>query len=80
MAVHWGTPTDSPHLNFTSGFRYIDLVEKRADEWRIVERYASREWTRSEANRFVPREGPGPAGRRDREDYVYRLRRQLTTP
>jgi hypothetical protein len=80
MAVHWGTPSQSPSLNFTSGFRYIDLVEKRADEWRILERYACREWTRSEANLFVPSEGPGPTGRRDRDDYVYVLRTQLATP
>ncbi len=76
-AVHWGTPSDSARLNFTSGFRYIDLLERRDGEWRILERYASREWTRSEANMFVPREGPGPGGRRDRDDYGYRLRADL---
>ena len=41
-AVHWGTPSDSAQLNFTSGFRYIDLLEQRDGEWRILERYASR--------------------------------------
>jgi hypothetical protein len=80
MAVHWGTPSDSPQLNFTSGFRYIDLMERRDGEWRILERYACREWTRSDANLFIPREGPGPVGRRDREDPLYRLRSQLSTP
>jgi SnoaL-like domain len=79
MAVHWGSPSDNARLNFTSGFRYIDLVEKRADEWRILERYACREWTRSDANLFVPREGIGPTGRRDQDDPLYRLRTQLTT-
>jgi hypothetical protein len=80
MAVHWGSPADSSRHNFTSGFRYIDLVEKRDGEWRILERYASREWTRSEASLFIPREHPGPGGRRDREDYVYQLRNRLTAP
>ena len=77
MAVHWGTPSDRHDLNFTSGFRYVDVVEKRAGEWRILERYAYREWTRSDANLFIPREGPGPTGRRDRDDSVYRLRSRL---
>lgn len=80
MSVHWGTPADRPSLNFTSGFRYIDLTEKRGGQWRILERYACREWTRSDANLFIPREGPGPTGRRDRDDYSYLLRERLATP
>ncbi|MER7278740.1 nuclear transport factor 2 family protein [Dactylosporangium sp. NPDC000244] len=80
MAVHWGTPSDDPKLNFTSGFRFVDVMERRCGEWRILERFASREWTRSDAGAFIPREGPGPAGRRDREDHIYRLRDRLLTP
>ncbi|WP_433073992.1 nuclear transport factor 2 family protein [Dactylosporangium sp. CA-052675] len=80
MAVHWGTPSDDPRLNFTSGFRYVDVMERRDGEWKILERFASREWTRSDAGAFIPREGAGPAGRRDREDHIYRLRDRLRTP
>ncbi|WP_433220554.1 nuclear transport factor 2 family protein [Dactylosporangium sp. CS-047395] len=80
MAVHWGTPADDARLNFTSGFRFVDMLERREGEWRILERFASREWTRSEAGAFVPSEGPGPRGRRDREDHIYRLRDRLSAP
>ncbi|WP_433618802.1 nuclear transport factor 2 family protein [Dactylosporangium sp. CA-139114] len=80
MAVHWGTPSHDPKLNFTSGFRFVDVMERRGGGWRILERFASREWTRSDAGAFIPREGPGPAGRRDREDHIYRLRARLLTP
>ncbi|MFI5911008.1 nuclear transport factor 2 family protein [Dactylosporangium sp. NPDC051541] len=78
MAVHWGPPADDPQLNFTSGFRFVDVLERRDGEWRILERFASREWTR--ADRFVPREAPGPEGSRDREDHIYRLRDRLISP
>lgn len=76
-AVHWGTPADDPALNFTSGFRTVDLMEQRDGEWRILERYAVREWTRSDAGLFVTPEAPGPRPHRDRTDHIYTLRSRL---
>ncbi|MBN9618676.1 MAG: nuclear transport factor 2 family protein [Actinobacteria bacterium] len=70
-AMHWGEPFDDPRRNFTSGFRYVDRMERRAGRWAIVERWAVREWTRSDAGRLRPREAPGPAGRRDAGDPLY---------
>jgi SnoaL-like domain len=71
-AVHWGTPMDDPLLNFTSGFRYVDLLECRDRRWGIVERYAVRDWTLSDAQRRIPVEAPGPRGSRTRDDIVFR--------
>ena len=76
-AVHWGQPLDDPRRNFTSGFRYIDHFEKRDGRWAVVERWAIREWTRSEAGRFMPKEGEGPSPRRDSEDRVFEVKRRL---
>lgn len=72
-AVHWGTPADEPALNFTSGFRYVDRLVREDGAWRIAERWAVREWTRSDAGLRRDAEAPGPRGSRDRDDPVYRL-------
>jgi hypothetical protein len=72
-AVHWGEPADDPRRNFTSGFRYVDRMERRAGRWAIAERWAVREWTRSDAGRHLAREGAGPVGRRDRDDPLYHV-------
>ncbi len=76
-AIHWGSPADDPRRNFTSGFRYVDHFEKREGRWAVVERWAVREWTRSEAGRFMAKEGDGPAPRRDRKDLVYTVKARL---
>ena len=76
-AIHWGSPADDPRRNFTSGFRYIDHLEKRDGRWGVVERWAVREWTRSDAGRYIPKEGDGPSPRRDREDIVYAVKARL---
>lgn len=76
-AVHWGSPSDDHRRNFTSGFRYVDHFEKREGRWAVVERWAVREWTRSDAGRYMPKEGDGPAPRRDREDLVYAARKRI---
>lgn len=76
-AVHWGAPADDPRRNFTSGFRYVDHFEKREGRWAIVERWAVREWTRSDAGRYMAKEGEGPAPTRDQEDPVYAIKRRL---
>jgi hypothetical protein len=72
MAHHWGEPASDPALNFVSGFRYVDRMERRDGEWRIAERWAVREWTRSiPAETVRPKEGEGPTPKRDRSDPVY---------
>ncbi|ASR36306.1 gamma-BHC dehydrochlorinase [Prauserella marina] len=70
-AVHWGDPGDDPRRNFTSGFRYVDLMTRRQSRWAISERWAVREWTRSDAGRLLAKEGKGPSGRRDGTDPLY---------
>lgn len=77
-AVHWGTPADDPRLNFVSGFRYVDHLERREGRWGIRERWAVREWTLSTAGRQRAREGEGPTGTRDGDDPLRRLQRRLS--
>ena len=35
MSVH-RSASDAPHLNLTTGFRFVDRFERRGDEWRIA--------------------------------------------
>jgi hypothetical protein len=67
-AAHWGRPTDEEARNFTSGFRYLDHLRRGPDGWRIAERTAVREWTRSDAGQLRAPEGDGPRGRRSPDD------------
>lgn len=76
-AVHWGEPVDDPRRNFTTGFRYVDHMAKRDGRWGIVERWAVREWTRSDAGRHLSKDGEGPSPARDGDDPLWRLRRSL---
>lgn len=76
-SVHWGEPADDPRTNFTSGVRFIDHMEWRDGRWAIAERWATREWTRSDAGRFIPKEGAGPSGSRDGNDPLTQLQRRL---
>ena len=57
---------------FVSG-RYIDKLEKRNGEWKIIKRQGVHDWVRFEpASDKGWREGPGPApGRGDRSDPAY---------
>ncbi|WP_236603634.1 nuclear transport factor 2 family protein [Rhodococcus sp. WAY2] len=49
MVVHVGqSPQDE--ANYTSGVRYIDYMERRDGRWAISERWAIRDWIRSEVN------------------------------
>lgn len=73
-AVHWATPRDDPRGNFTSGFRYVDHFVRTPAGWRIRERWAVREWTRSDAGRLLAPEGDGPRGTRDDRDPLAVLR------
>lgn len=70
-AHHWGEPYDDPRLNFTSGFRYLDRLRREDGGWKIVERFAVREWTRSDAGRLMNPEGTGTRGQRGPEDPLY---------
>ena len=67
-AMHWARPFDDEARNFTSGFRYLDHLRREPDGWRIVERTAVREWTRSDAGRLRAAEGEGPRGQRGSDD------------
>jgi hypothetical protein len=73
IATHWVGPTGDPRLDYTSGFRYVDRMERRGGEWRIAERLAVRDWTRKETGQFVPREGEGPTGAPSHADPLYHL-------
>ncbi|HEY3697209.1 nuclear transport factor 2 family protein [Phenylobacterium sp.] len=78
QAVHWGEPgDDEPRRNFTTGFRYIDHMTRRDGVWAIQERWASREWTRSDVGLRMAKWGEGPSGRRDADDPLAALRRRL---
>lgn len=71
-AHHWGEPYDDRSINFTTGFRYVDRFERRDGQWRIAERWAVREWTRSVPPDTVRlKEGVGPEPHRDRTDPLY---------
>jgi hypothetical protein len=76
-AVHWGSPVDDPVLNFTSGFRYVDSLVREDGRWLIAERFAVREWTRSDAGLRREPEAGGPRGTRDGDDTVYALLSRL---
>ena len=70
-AHHWGEPVDDPALNFTSGVRYLDRLRREPEGWRIAERFAVREWTRSDGGRMRRPEGEGHRGVRGAEDPLY---------
>ena len=72
-AHHWGEPRDDARVNFTSGFRYLDSLRREPGGWRIVERYAVREWTKSDASLLQAPEGPGFRGQRGSEDPLFTL-------
>ncbi|SEL80161.1 SnoaL-like domain-containing protein [Rhodococcus maanshanensis] len=73
-ATHWGHPEFG---DFTSGSRYVDLMERREGRWAIVERWAVREWTRSDEGRMITPEAAGPRGRRDGTDPLVELQSRL---
>jgi hypothetical protein len=66
MATHWGKSSADQRADFTTGARYVDLMERRSGRWAIAERWAVREWTRPDV--FVAAEQPGPRGTRDADD------------
>jgi hypothetical protein len=77
MAVHWGEPADEPRRNFTTGFRYIDHMTRRGGVWAIQERWAAREWTKSDVGLHIPKWGEGPVGTRAPDDPLTALKSRL---
>jgi hypothetical protein len=88
MVHHWG-PTSSPDLatesvaqafadgNYTAGSRYLDKFERRGGEWRIVERWALRDWTwtiRGRGN-IAPGPNDGPPGKLSPDDMIFSVAR-----
>ena len=78
VAYHHGDPPTDPRCNFTTGFRYVDSLVREDGAWRIAERFAVREWTHSNAGRRRTPTTPGPLGRRDGDDPVFKLLADLT--
>jgi hypothetical protein len=76
-SVHWGEPYDDARVNFTTGVRFVDHMAWRDGRWAIAERWAVREWTRSDAGRLKRKEADGPSGSRDGQDPLIRLQRKL---
>jgi hypothetical protein len=86
MVHHWGPSTsDNPDgetaaqafadNNYTAGTRYIDKFERRSGEWRIVERWAMRDWTWAHRGRgaISPGAGDGPPGKLSPDDMIYSI-------
>jgi hypothetical protein len=53
-------------------------MERRDGRWAITERWAIREWTRSDAGRMTAPEGRRPRGSRDESDLLVELRSRVT--
>lgn len=70
-AFHWADPANGTLENVTTGIRYVDRFERRGGEWLIAERFAFREWIRTEPNQRGADPAEGPTGCRDRSDPVY---------
>jgi NAD(P)-dependent dehydrogenase (short-subunit alcohol dehydrogenase family) len=60
------------------GFRYVDNMRRIGRAWGIAERRAVREWTRSDAGRYIEKESVRPSLRRDADDLVLRRVRALS--
>jgi hypothetical protein len=76
-AAHWGEPADEPRRNFTTGFRYVDHMTRRGGAWAIQERWAVREWTKSDVGLHVAKWGQGPVGSRGPDDPMTALRSRV---
>lgn len=78
IAYHRSNDPD-PRRNLTVGFRYIDLVERRADPvWRIAERMATTEWVNAPSpDERWPIPADSAIGTRDQSDPVYEFLARL---
>ena len=74
ISVHRG-PADRPHLNLSTGFRFVDRFERRAGEWRIADRVAVADWSlRHGPDDWWPLPDEHRRGRRDVDDPVFSTR------
>ncbi len=72
ISVH-RSESGAPHLNLTTGFRFVDRFERRYGEWRIAHRVAVPDWSlRHAPDDWRPLPEHHRPGRRDRSDAVYR--------
>jgi hypothetical protein len=75
MSVH-RSASGAPHLNLTTGFRFVDRFERRDGEWRIAHRIAVPDWSlHHEPGDWWPLPEHHRRGRRDRSDAVYERER-----
>jgi SnoaL-like domain len=71
MSVH-RSASDTPHLNLTTGFRFVDRFERRGGEWRIAQRVAVPDWSlRHRPDDWWPLPEHHRIGRRDSGDALY---------
>ena len=66
-----GEDVNNARFNMTTGFRYVDRLERRAGVWGITERWVVRDWQRSDMGALMPKEALGPDGKRGRDDPLY---------
>jgi len=71
VASHLLAPGGEGPAGITTALRYVDRFERRDGEWRIAERFAMREWVRTEPDQRPGDPAEGPAGARDRSDPVF---------
>lgn len=71
--AHHRSADPDPRRNLTVGFRYIDLVERRADRvWRIADRVATTEWVQApSAETRWPIPADSAVGARDMTDPIH---------
>jgi hypothetical protein len=76
ISIHRST-SDKPHLNLTTGFRFVDRFERRDGEWRIARRVAVTDWSlRHRPDDWWPLAEHHRLGRRGPDDAVYSERRK----
>jgi hypothetical protein len=46
VAYHSGEPAGDLRWNYAAGFRYVDRLERRDGQWRILDRITAIEWAR----------------------------------
>jgi SnoaL-like domain len=74
ISVH-RSASDRPHLNLTTGFRFVDRFERRDGNWRIADRVAVADWSqRVRPDDWWPLPEEHEQGRRDGTDAAYRNR------
>lgn len=77
--AHHRSSDPDPRRNLTVGFRYIDLVERRADRvWRIADRVATTEWVTAPSDAPPwPIPADSAVGTRDHLDPIHRFLARL---